>query len=123
MVRANKDYIFIVKEKRLVDNTLDTLYEKCIITRDIKTMLTPDGASLVLLYCVQKINKALADDLPNHRTVISQVVSSTYRTAKYLVDFISPIIKMNIRLKIHLSLRPCLISKIIIDCIDHIDLK
>ena len=39
LVPENKDYNFMVKEKRLVDNILDTLYEKNTITRDIKTIL------------------------------------------------------------------------------------
>ena len=42
LVPENKDYNFMVKEKRLVDNILDTLYEKNTITRDIKTILTPN---------------------------------------------------------------------------------
>ena len=32
LVSENKDYNFMVKEKRLVDNILDTLYEKNVIT-------------------------------------------------------------------------------------------
>ena len=50
----NKDYNFMVKEKRLVDNTLDTLYEKNAINRDIKTQLTPDGPSPARLYGLPK---------------------------------------------------------------------
>ena len=34
LVPENKDYNFMVKEKRLVDNVLDTFYEKNVITRD-----------------------------------------------------------------------------------------
>ena len=43
-VHENKIYNFMVKEKKLVDNILDTLYEKNAITRDVKTILTPDGS-------------------------------------------------------------------------------
>ena len=35
LVSENKDYNFMVKEKKLVDNILDTLHEKNVITRDI----------------------------------------------------------------------------------------
>ena len=42
LVPENKDHNFMVKEKRLVDNILDTLYEKNAITHDIKTILTPN---------------------------------------------------------------------------------
>ena len=40
LVFENKDYNFMAKGKRLVDNVLDSLYEKNTITSDIKTILT-----------------------------------------------------------------------------------
>ena len=83
----------MVKEKRLVINVLDTLYEKNAITRDIKTIHTPDGPSSAHLYGLPKIHKALVDGLPNYRPIISQIGSPTYKIAKYLVDFISTITK------------------------------
>ena len=46
----------MVKEKRLVDNILDTLYEKNAITRDIKLILTPDGPSSTRLCGLPKIS-------------------------------------------------------------------
>ena len=61
----------MVKEKRLVHNILDTLYEKNAITRDIKTLLIPDGPSPARLYGLPKIHKALVDGLPNYRPIIS----------------------------------------------------
>ena len=95
----NKDYNFIVKEKRLVDNILDILYEKNVITRDIKTLLTPNGLSPARLYGLPKIHKALVDGFPNYRPIISQIGSPTYKIAKYLLDFISPITKNEYTLK------------------------
>ena len=88
----NKDYSFNVKEKRLVDNILDILFEKNVITCDIKTLLTPDGLSPARLYGLPKIHKALVDGLP-------QIGSPTYKIAKYLLDFISPITKNEYTLK------------------------
>ena len=44
LVLENKDYNFMVKEKRLVDNVLDTLYEKNAISHDTKTILLMDQA-------------------------------------------------------------------------------
>ena len=61
LVPENKDYNFVVKEKRLVDTVLDTLYEKNDITRDIKTILTPDGPSPARLYGLPKTDKALVN--------------------------------------------------------------
>ena len=93
LVAENKDYNFIVKEKRLADNVLDTLYEKNAITRDIKTILTPDEPIPARLYGLPKIHKALVDGLPDYRPIISQIGFLTYKTAKYLLDFTSPITK------------------------------
>ena len=77
----------MVKEKRLVDNVWDTLYEKNAITGDIKIILTPDGPSPARLYGLPKLHKALVDGLPNYRPIISKTGSQTYETAKYLLDF------------------------------------
>ena len=44
LVLENKNYNFMVKEKRLVDNVLDTLYEKNAISHDTKTILLMDQA-------------------------------------------------------------------------------
>ena len=49
-VPENKDYNFMVKEKKLFDNVLDTLYETTAITCDIKIILMPDGPSPTRLY-------------------------------------------------------------------------
>ena len=98
-VPENKDFNFMVKKNRLVDNILDTLYEKNAITRDIKTTLTPDGPSPARLYGLPKIHKALVDGLPNYRPTISQIGSLTYKIAKFLLDFTSPITKNEYTLK------------------------
>ena len=45
LVPESTDCNFTVKEKRLVNNILDTLYEKNAITCDIETIPTPDGPS------------------------------------------------------------------------------
>ena len=57
LVAENKDYNFIVKEKRLADNVLDTLYEKNAITRDIKTSLLLMNQSLHVYMAYQKFIK------------------------------------------------------------------
>ena len=89
----NKDHNFMFKEKTLVDNILDILYEKNAIARDIKTILSLDRPSPASLYALPKIHKALADGLPNHRPVIFQIGFPTYKIVKYSLDFISPITK------------------------------
>ena len=72
-VPENKDYNFMVKGKRLVDNVVDTFYEKNAITRDPKTILTPDGPDHARLCDLLKIPKALLNGLPNYRPIISQI--------------------------------------------------
>ena len=103
LVPEIKDYKFMVYEKRLVHNILDTLYNKNAITCDIKTILTLDGPSPARLYGLQKIHNALVDSLPNYRPIISQIASSTYKIAKYWISY-HPLLKMNTRLKISLTL-------------------
>ena len=46
----NKDHNFMFEEKTLVDNILDTLYEKNAIARDIKTILTLDRTETLQVY-------------------------------------------------------------------------
>ena len=43
--------------------------------------------------------QALVDGLPNYRPITSQILSPTYKIAKYLLDFISPITKNEYTLK------------------------
>ena len=81
------------QRKRLVDNVLETLYEKNAITHDIKTILTPDGPSLAHLHGLPKFHKALVDGLSKYRPIISQIGSPTNKIANYSLDFISPITK------------------------------
>ena len=83
LVSENKDYNFMVKEKKLVDNILDTLHEKNVITRDIKTIFATDGSSPARLYGLPKIHEVLVDGLPNYRPIISQNSSPIYKIAKY----------------------------------------
>ena len=83
LVSENKDYNFMVKEKKLVDNILDVLHEKNVITRDIKTIFATDGSSPARLYGLPKIHEALVDGLPNYRPIISQNSSPIYKIAKY----------------------------------------
>ena len=83
LVSENKNYNFMVKEKKLVDNILDTLHEKNVITRDIKTIFPTDGSSPARLYGLPKIHEALVDGLPNYRPIISQNSSPIYKIAKY----------------------------------------
>ena len=83
LVSENKNYNFMVKEKKVVDNILDTLHEKNVITRDIKTIFPTDGSSPARLYGLPKIHEALVDGLPNYRPIISQNSSPIYKIAKY----------------------------------------
>ena len=59
----------------------------------MKTILTPDESIPARLYGLPKIHKALVDGLPDYRPIISQIGFLTYKTAKYLLDFTSPITK------------------------------
>ena len=83
-VPENKDYNFMVKEKRLVDNILDTSYEKNAITCDIKTLINPDGPSPACLYGLQTVHKALVDGLPKYSLIISQIGSLIYKIAIFI---------------------------------------
>ena len=83
----------------LVGNILDTLFEKNIVTRDIKTMLTIDGPSPACLYGLPKTHKAIVDGLPIYKPIISQISSPTYKIAKHFLDFISSITKNEYTLK------------------------
>ena len=69
----------MVKDKMLVDNLLDTSYQKKSITRDMKIKLTPDGPSRARLYGLPKINKALVDGRPKYIPNISQIGFPTYK--------------------------------------------
>ena len=54
----------------------------------MKTILTPDESIPARLYGLPKIH-----GLSDYRPIISQIGFLTYKTAKYLLDFTSPITK------------------------------
>ena len=82
-----------------MDNLLDTLYHKNAINCETKIKLTPDGLIPARLKGFPINHKALADGFQKCRLIISQIDSPTYKIAKYLLDFISPITKNEYMLK------------------------
>ena len=53
----------MVKENRLVDNLLNTLYERNTFTCDIKTKANPDETNSACWYGLSKIHEILIDGL------------------------------------------------------------
>ena len=53
----------MVKENRLVDNLLNTLYERNTFTCDIKTKFNPDETNPACWYGLSKIHEILIDGL------------------------------------------------------------
>ena len=62
-------------------NSIDELQRK---------RLSPQGPTPARLYGSPKIHKPLVDGLPKYRPIISQIGSSTYNLAKFLLTFIQP---------------------------------
>ena len=89
-VKENKDYNFMVSEKRNVDSLLSELLSKNSIDETVRSKLSPDGPKPARLYGSPKIHKAPVDGLPKFRPIISQIGSATYNIAKYLLPFLEP---------------------------------
>ena len=89
-VKDGKDYNFMVKEKDNVDSFLKTLLSKKSIDYSTKEKLTPDGPNPARLYGSPKIHKPLVDGLPKYRPIISQIGSTTYKIAKFLLKYVEP---------------------------------
>ena len=92
-VEKGKDYNFMVKEVKEVNNLLHELLAKQSISVDQSEKLRPNGPSPARLYGLPKIHKAPVDGLPKYRPIISQIGSSTYKIAKFLLPFIEPYTK------------------------------
>ena len=89
-VKDGKDYNFMVKEKAAVDTFLSQLESKNSIDELQRKRLSPQGPTPARLYGSPKIHKPLVDGLPKYRPIISQIGSSTYNLAKFLLTFIQP---------------------------------
>jgi hypothetical protein len=98
-VKNEKNYNFMVKEKRVVDDFLGMLFDKKSINAETKAHLTPDGPNPARLYGLPKIHKPLEDGLPKFRPIISQIGSSSYKIAKFLLKFITPVTTNEFTLK------------------------
>ena len=90
-VADKKDYNFMVKETKEVNSLLNELLSKNSITIQERNNLSPDGPNPARLYGLPKIHKPPVDGLPKYRPIISQIGSSTYKIAKYLLAFIQPL--------------------------------
>ena len=89
-VKPGKDYNFMTKEKKEVDNLLSELVEKRSLSEAQRERLSPDGPNPARLYGLPKIHKPLVNGLPKCRPIISQIGSPTYKIAKFLLEFVQP---------------------------------
>ena len=87
-VEDGKDYNFMVKETKEVNNLLAELVQKHSITYAQRMGLQPNGPNPARLYGLPKIHKPSVDGLPKYRPIISQIGSPTYKIAKFLLGFI-----------------------------------
>ena len=80
----------MVKENRLVDNLLNTLYERNTFTCDIKTKANPDETNSACWYGLSKIHEILIDGLKkNKQTKKKQIGSPTSKIEKCFLDYVS----------------------------------
>ena len=89
-VEDGKDYNFMVKETKDVNELLNELLSKQSITKSQRENLRPNGPNPARLYGSPKIHKPPVDGLPKYRPIISQIGSSTYKIAKFLLSFVQP---------------------------------
>ena len=89
-VKEGKDYNFMSKEKATVDKFLADLLKKGSINESERSKLSPNGPNPARLYGLPKIHKPTVDGLPKYRPIISQIGSSTYKIAKFLLTFVQP---------------------------------
>ena len=89
-VKDRKEYNFMVKEKGEVTSLLNELLAKQSISVADHGKLTPNGPNPARLYGLPKIHKEPVNGLPKYRPIISQIGSTTYKIAKFLLPFIEP---------------------------------
>ena len=89
-VKEGKDYSFMTKQKKDVDDFLAELVDKQSLTEYERHKLSPDGPKPARLYGLPKIHKPLVNGLPKYRPIMSQIGSPTYKIAKFLLSFIQP---------------------------------
>ena len=89
-VKPGKDYNFMTKEKKEVDDLLAELVDKGSLTKADREKLSPNGPNPARLYGLPKIHKSLVEGLPPYRPIISQIGSPTYKIAKFLLGFVQP---------------------------------
>ena len=80
----------MVKEKGEVTSLLNELLAKQSISVADHGKLTPNGPNPARLYGLPKIHTEPVNGLPKYRPIISQIGSTTYKIAKFLLPFIEP---------------------------------
>ena len=89
-VEVGKDYNFMVKEEKTVNDFLQQLVESGSITDAEFNQIKTTGSNPARLYGLAKIHKALENCTPKFRPIISQIGSPTYKLAKFLTKYITP---------------------------------
>ena len=85
---------------RSEERVREVLYKYCetnkkhtqfVFTDKQYVSIAPTGSKPGTLYGLPKIHKALVDNLPKFRPIVSMIGTPTYKLAKFLVPFIAPI--------------------------------
>ena len=85
---------------RSEERVRDVLYKYCetnkkhtqyVFTDKQYTSIAPTGSKPGTLYGLPKIHKALVDNLPKFRPIVSMIGTPTYNLSKFLSPFIAPI--------------------------------
>ena len=90
-ILAGKEINYITNLEERITSDLKLLKDKEIIDKATYKNIKPVGSKPGVLYGLGKVHKEAKNGLPPFRPILSAIGTPTYKLAKYLLPFLTPL--------------------------------
>jgi len=92
-IDGTKDYNFIINQENRIKKVLGKFNKEGVFDDKEYARLSPCGSKPSVLYGLSKVHKAVVDNKPMHRPILSAINTATYNLSKFLVKVLEPYTK------------------------------
>ena len=89
-IKEGKDYNFLINQELRISKVLRRLRDNGALSEAVYRHLNPTGTQPSVLYGLAKVHKALVNNIPKLRPILSAVNTPTYGLSQYLNSIMKP---------------------------------